>query len=132
MSDNRLNFNDMFKGLEKCKIAGRFVTEDEDEVDGDEASDRTSIPWIARQAKAANVINCLVYHSLLLFAKSSCDILLLGAWTFSRFRNCVLGLFLWAIQRRTKLPHTIWGWHCLGGFRQSTQGCNNNIRYARY
>ncbi|CAO3681408.1 unnamed protein product [Umbelopsis ramanniana] len=40
--------------LEKCKIAGRFVTEDDDEVDGDEASDRISIPRIARLAKAAN------------------------------------------------------------------------------
>ncbi|KAI9285876.1 hypothetical protein BC943DRAFT_35029 [Umbelopsis sp. AD052] len=53
--------------LEKCKLAGRFVTEDDDEVDGDEASDRSLIPRIARQAKAANVMNCPVYPFLHLF-----------------------------------------------------------------
>jgi len=58
--------NAVIKGLEKCKIAGRFVTEDDDEVDGDEASDRISIPRIARLAKAANVINCLSTPILLL------------------------------------------------------------------
>jgi hypothetical protein len=56
----------VIKGLEKCKTAGKFVTEDDDEVDGDEASDRISIPRIARLAKAANVINCLPTPTLLL------------------------------------------------------------------
>lgn len=58
--------NAVIKGLEKCKIAGRFVTEEDDEVDGDEASDRISIPRIARLAKAANVINSVSTPILLL------------------------------------------------------------------
>ncbi|KAH8555257.1 hypothetical protein BGW37DRAFT_476442 [Umbelopsis sp. PMI_123] len=37
--------------LEKSKLAGKFIPENEYEVDGDEASDRSSIPRIARQAK---------------------------------------------------------------------------------
>jgi hypothetical protein len=60
-------------GLEKSIFAGKFVPEEEYEVLGDEASDRPSIPSIARklvQSKASDVLYVNFGHNTKLMTLS--------------------------------------------------------------